>query len=161
MVKRVFLIALFLWSTQTFSFVTPPVQTKTIESAVDFNLLDLENKLVSLSDFKGRSVLLFFWTTWCPFCRKDLQVLNDMYAELAKEGLEVLAINVGERVYKVANFVKNYNLTYEVLLDEDMAVTENYEILGVPTYIIVDRQGYLRFKGYSFPKERYKDLILE
>lgn len=131
-----------------------------LSSAPDFKLTDLDKNIITLSNYRNKQpVILFFWTTWCPFCRKELKILNNMYPELLKEGLEVLAINVGEYTYKVENFAKTYKLTYKVLLDKDTTVTESYGILGVPTYILIDKQGNIRFKVNAFPKEEYKNLI--
>lgn len=160
MVKRIFLITLSLWLIQNYLFaMSDPTQKETDKIATDFCLLDLDNKQACLADFKARSVVLFFWTTWCPLCRKELKLLNDLYPQLLNDGLEILAINVGERLYKVAYFAKSNKLNYRVLLDEDTSVAYEYEVLGLPTCIIVDVKGFIRFRGYSFPEDNYKDLI--
>jgi len=105
-------------------------------------------------------VILFFWTTWCPFCRRELKVLEDIHAELLKEGWELFTINIGESSYKIENFLKKYSLTFKVLLDRDTNIARAYKILGVPTYILIDKTGRIVFKGNYFPKDTYKDLIL-
>jgi cytochrome c biogenesis protein CcmG/thiol:disulfide interchange protein DsbE len=130
--------------------------------APNFKLQDIYGNTVVLSNYKDKqTVLLLFWTTWCPFCRKQLKLVNEKYAELASDGTEVLAINIGEPVDRVADFVKSYNLTFRVLLDEHTNVAEAYELLGIPTYIIIDKKGYIRYKDYTFPAEKYKELILK
>ena len=129
--------------------------------APNFQLEDLAGNTVTLSQYNGKQdVLLFFWTTWCPYCRRGLKVLNEKHAQLSKDGVEILAINVNEASSKVDSFVKNYALTFKTLLDLDADVAGTYELLGFPTYMIVDRKGYIRSTGYSFPEEEYKDLIL-
>jgi peroxiredoxin len=129
--------------------------------APNFQLKDLAGNTVGLSEYKGKQdVLLFFWTTWCPYCRRGLKVLNEKHAQLSKDGVEILAINVSEPAYKVDSFVRNYALTFKTLLDPDADVAMAYKLLGFPTYIIVDKEGYIRSAGYSFPEEEYKDLIL-
>ena len=129
--------------------------------APNFQLKDLAGNTVTLSEYKGKQdVLLFFWTTWCPYCRKGLKVLNGKHAQLSKDGVEILAIDVSEPADKVASFVKNSPLTFKTLLDLDADVAMTYKLLGFPTYIIVDKEGYIRFTGFSFPEEEYKDLIL-
>lgn len=130
--------------------------------ATDFKLESASGEAVTLSNYKGRqSVLLFFWTTWCPYCRRELRVLNGMYERLTKQGLAVLAINIGEPVYKVNNFIKSYHLSYAVLLDRDSTVAYSYDILGIPAYILIDKKGYIRFRDNYFPQEEYLDLISE
>lgn len=128
--------------------------------APDFQLQDIHQDVISLSNYKDKeSVLLFFWTTWCPFCQKELRILNDRYAGLLQDGLEVLAINVGEFPDTVENFIRNYYLAYRVLLDKDTSVARAYEIIGVPTYILINKQGYIVFKDNYFPQGGYKELV--
>lgn len=130
--------------------------------APDFKLQDLNNNLVTLSSYRDKQpVLLFFWTTWCPFCRKELKALNDMYAQLLKDGIGVLSINIGESSEKVNNFLKKYSLTFKVLLDQDNEVAYSFGLLGVPTYFLINKKGYIVFKDYYFPQGEYKDLISE
>ncbi len=130
------------------------------ELAVDFTLEDLQGNKISLTSYKDKQpVVLFFWTTWCPFCRQELKSLSQRYPELVKEGWELLAINVGEPAQKVDNFIKNYGgLSFKVLLDKNMDVADAYNLLGVPTYILINKKGDIVFHDPSFPKEKYKEL---
>lgn len=157
--KKIFLIIIFLLSTRIFLFGVEPIKPKPDELAANFNLLDLDGNKVSLSDFKGKPVILFFWTTWCPFCRKELITLKDIYPELTKEGWELLAIDAGEPTYRVKNFVERESLNFKVLLDMDAEVAYSYDILGVPAYVFVDKNGHIVFKGHYFLEAKYKDLI--
>jgi len=128
--------------------------------APDFELDDIYQDTYILSSYKNKQpVLLFFWTTWCPFCRRELAVLNDRYAVLQQDGIEVLSINVGESPSKVQDFLKNYHLAYRVLLDKDTSVSHSYEVIGVPTYALIDKAGYVVFHENFFPLKEYKELI--
>lgn len=127
--------------------------------APQFELQDIHKGKVSLSSFKDtQPVLLFFWTTWCPFCRKELNIVNEKYQELVADGVEVLAIDVGEPGYKVENYLKKSPVNFKVLLDADTTVSNSYDVLGVPTFVLVDKKGYILFQGNNFP-ESYKRLI--
>lgn len=127
--------------------------------APDFKLQDLDKGFVSLGSYKDKQpVLLFFWTTWCPFCRREIKLLNEKYSELAREGLKILTINIGERPERLERFVKNYSLNVPVALDIDTSVAYDYGILGVPTYVLINDKGYIVFEDNYFPKN-YKDLI--
>lgn len=159
MVKKIFFAILFLLFIQSYLFGIEPLKSKTGELAVNFILLDLNGKQVSLFDYKDKPVILFFWTTWCPFCRDELRVLQNIHSELVKEGWELFAINAGESSYKIDNFLKKYFLTFKVLLDTDTNIARAYKIIGVPTYILIDKKGYIVFKGHYFPQDAYKDLI--
>ncbi len=161
MIKKIFLIALSLILVQNFLFAAQPLRNKTPEPATNFTLLDLENKEFSLSDFKGKPVILFFWTTWCPYCRKELKQLNTMHAGLLKDGVELAAINVEEPPDKVQRFIGSYPFSYRVLLDIDAKVAGAYDILGVPTYILINKEGRIVFNNHYFPQKEYKDLILK
>lgn len=138
------------------------VPAKEISCAPDFNLQDIHGDTVSLGSYKSKQpVILFFWTTWCPYCRKELKLLNDKHPELKKDGTELLAVNIGEPAYKVDNFIKSYSLTFKVLLDKDTNVAHSYRILGVPTYVLIDKKGTVRLESHHFPQEKYKELTLE
>lgn len=127
------------------------------ESAPDFKLSTLDNQTVILSNYQGnKKVLLVFWTTWCPSCRDQLGILNDKHQELIEENIEVLAINSGEPVNRVKRFFANEKISYKVLLDEDNTVGWLYGIIGVPTYVLVDKAGEIIFKDNFFPDDRQK-----
>lgn len=130
--------------------------------APDFTLKDLNNDSLTLSGYKDKKpVLLFFWTTWCPFCLLELRTINDTYAELEKEGLGLIVINVGESRLRIENFLKKYNFSFPIFLDRDEQAVDLFGVLGVPTYILIDRKGYIRSVEHYFPKEKYKDLTSE
>lgn len=129
------------------------------KSAPAFQLMDLNDKLVSLNDYKDKqAVILFFWTTWCPYCREELKQLNQEYAGFARDSIELLAINVGEPKYKVEPFVLSHKLNFEVLLDKDSLVADAYELMGVPTYVVVNKSGQIVSAGNHFPKEALKEV---
>jgi peroxiredoxin len=130
------------------------------EPAPDFTLQDLDENAFILSSYKDKQpVILFFWTTWCPFCRQELKTLKGLYPQLKKEGLELFAIDAGEPKHRVDNFIKKYMLDFKVLLDRDTNVAYSYDISGVPAYVLVDKKGYIVFKGHYFPLAEYKKLI--
>lgn len=162
--KKIIISVFFLTAAQVtlLSSLLPaaqPVLTERAERAPDFTLPDLEKRQVSLSEFKGRPAILFFWTTWCPYCVKELRQLNTMHPELSKDGIEIFSINEDEYVDKVPKFVKNYSLTYRVLLDTERKASDAYGIVGVPTYILVNKEGRIVFNNHYFPHKEYKGLI--
>ena len=137
-------------------------EAEELKSAPDFELQDLNQKTYMRSDYRDKqAVALFFWTTWCPHCRRELAVLNQRYAEVSVAGLELLSINVGEADYKVANAVEKYNLTVSTLLDRDSYASNSFGIFGIPTYILINKKGKVVFQNNYFPQNNYKELILE
>ena len=155
--KACFFTLVFLISFSFCVMSVPSVAAQ--EQAPDFKLEDIKGGPVSLSSYRDKNaVILLFWTTWCPYCRKEIKNLNNMYADLKKDGFEVLAVNVGEPLYKVDNFAKSYQLDYPVLLDKDTSVSLSYGVMGIPFYLIIDKKGMVRFADNYFPRTEYKEL---
>lgn len=113
--------------------------------APTFELPDLNGRTVRLADLRGKVVLLFFWTTWCPDCREELPSVNKLYTDLRKKGFEVLLINFREPPELVKRTVKERGgYTAPVLIDGSGEVTgARYGVWGPPTAYFVDRRGQL------------------
>ncbi|MCM8799634.1 MAG: TlpA family protein disulfide reductase [Candidatus Omnitrophica bacterium] len=131
------------------------------KEAPNFNLETYEGERINLADFKDKSVLLFFWTTQCPYCRSAIPKLNLIYYELKNLGIEILGINLGESSYKVKRFLEKYPIYFKILLDKEATTVLSYGILGVPTYVFIDKEGLIRFKENYFPFDDYKKIIKE
>lgn len=133
-----------------------------LKMAADFKLLNIYQDEYVLSSYRDKQpVLLFFWTTWCPFCSKELRLLNQAYAGMVEDGVEVLAVNVGELPDTVENFTDSFLLSYPVLLDKDTRVALSYGIMGVPTYVLIDKKGQIVYQDNHLPRQEYQDLISE
>lgn len=129
------------------------------QPAADFILPDLKGQQTALSQFKDKQpVLLVFWTTWCPYCRQQLKFLKERSIDLEKDKIKLLAINVAEDERKVASFVDANAIEYTVLLDKDTVVADSFNLLGVPTYVLINRQGQVVYNDNAFPKD-YKKLV--
>lgn len=124
------------------------------ENAIDFTLKDMEGRTVSLSSFNGKSVVcLVFWATWCPGCLTDIPILKKLETLYADKGLKILAVNVGanDSVERIISFKKRYETNYSILYDSDSMVTRLYGVSGIPTSIIIDKKGIIRYRGYALP----------
>ncbi|MGE5612286.1 MAG: TlpA family protein disulfide reductase [Bacillota bacterium] len=121
--------------------------------APDFTLQTLDGKEVKLADQKGSVVVLDFWATWCPPCRKSLPHLQSVSQnqDLAEKGLKVFAVNAREDKEKIEPFMKQNNYTFTVPMDKDGKVLKDYLVTGIPTTVIIDRDGKIKnvFIGYS------------
>ena len=108
-------------------------------------LLDLDDKRVDLAALRGRVVLVNFWATWCPPCRKEFPSLGRLQ-QLFKPGeLTVLAVNVGEDADSVFSFAGVTN--FPVLLDKDSAAMKRWPVKGLPTTYVVDKAGRLALRA--------------
>ncbi|MEE8418559.1 MAG: TlpA disulfide reductase family protein [Dehalococcoidales bacterium] len=126
--------------------------TRVSEIAPDFRLQSLEGEMVNLGDLRGKVVLLNFWATWCGPCRDEMGYLEEVHREWTDRGLALLAINVGETIPQVEDFMREFNLTLPVLLDGDMGVARIYNITGYPTTFLIDKNGIIQGKQIgAFP----------
>lgn len=116
------------------------------EEAPDFTLKDVAGNEVKLSDYQGKVVLLVFSTTWCPHCRAEVPHLKKLYAEYQAKGLVLLNIDIQESQKKVASFVAKNKIPYPVLLDGDGDVSMAYGIQGVPTTVLINKEGIILCK---------------
>lgn len=128
--------------------------TKSLEGqpAPDFTLTDMEGNSVSLSNLKGKVVFLDFWSTWCPPCRESLPHTQSLSQhEKAKSGeLVVLAINAREEADKVKQFMQEKGFSFRVLMDKDGAVLDKYKVQGIPTFVLIDREGKVAWVQVGF-----------
>ncbi len=106
----------------------------------DFTLTDLNGKPWTLKDLKGKVVMLNFWATWCPPCRKEMPDLENLYRQFEPQGLVILGISDDEPE-KVREFVQKQGTTYPVLLDPGSKVNELLHIQGIPKTFVYDREG--------------------
>ena len=119
--------------------------------AAEFALQDLSGETVSLASFRGRKgVLLDFWATWCPPCRASLPAISSI-KQTYGDRVEVLSLNQGETADKAREFLASQGLALHVLLDSDGAVARAYSVRGIPTFVVIDREGVIRgvFVGWG------------
>ena len=118
--------------------------TQVGELAPDFQLPNLEGQSVSLSDFRGEPVLVNFWASWCGPCRYEMPFIQEVYEEWSASGLVMLAINQGESLSTVNDFMQSGNYSFPVLLDISQDVALEYNIWGMPTTFLIDEDGVIQ-----------------
>ena len=110
--------------------------------APNFRLPDLEGKLVSLADFKGRVVLLNIWATWCAPCVEEMPSMEKLHGELKDEKFVILAVSIDESgADTVRPFMKKHKLSFPALIDSAGTLKNLYQTTGVPESFIIDKQG--------------------
>ncbi|NQT96548.1 MAG: TlpA family protein disulfide reductase [Candidatus Marinimicrobia bacterium] len=130
--------------------------------APDFTLMSLDGMVFSLSDLKGKVVLLNFWGTWCPPCRREIPDFVKLYDKYQDDGLEIVGITLASgTAADIEKFVKQWNMNYNILTDINSNETQEvtalysratgYPINGIPTTFLIDRDGYIR-KSYVGPR---------
>lgn len=112
-------------------------------------LIDLDGKVHDLAELKGKLVLVNFWATWCPPCRREMPSLERLHQRLEKQGLAVLAVDVGEDADTVFAFTGQLepSPSFPILLDRDSRAMQNWKVKGLPTTFVVDPQGRLIYRA--------------
>jgi len=126
---------------------------ETIVQDAGFTLTGLDGKTWSLTGLRGRVVLLNFWATWCPPCRKEMPDMEKLYRALEKKGLTVLAVSDEERD-TVTGFLQKQSYTFPVLLDPGRKVNTAFRVEGIPQSFLFDREGKLVSQAIDMRTER-------
>jgi peroxiredoxin len=121
--------------------------------SADFTLTDLQGKAWHLEDLRGKVVLVNFWATWCPPCRKEMPDLETLFNKFKDQGLVVLAIS-DEEAAKVTSFVAERKISYPILLDPGRKVNETFQVEGIPKSFVYDRGGKLVAQSIDMRTQR-------
>lgn len=111
------------------------------EAAPRFQAKTTSGEKFSNSSVKGQVVLLQFWTTWCPYCRNEQKIVDELQQEFADRGLIVLAVDVGEGKKKVQKYLQENPRQCRIVLTEDTNLAAMYAANNYPIYVVIDRDG--------------------
>lgn len=121
--------------------------------APELTLNDLKGKAISLTDYRGQVVLVNNWATWCPPCRAEMPTLEAYYQDHRQKGFVILAIEAGDPPEEVSAFVRQYGLSFPVLLDPEGHSLAAFGNMALPNTYIIDRQGIVRL-AWTGPVDR-------
>ncbi|MBI5944709.1 MAG: TlpA family protein disulfide reductase [Chloroflexi bacterium] len=115
-------------------------------TAPDFTLSLLDGGEITLSELRGKVVLVNFWTSWCPPCRKEMPAIESVYRSYKEIGLVVIGLNLTAQDSKqdAASFAQEVGLTFPIALDLDNSVGTLYRVTALPTSFFIDRKGVIR-----------------
>jgi peroxiredoxin len=120
----------------------------------NFTLTDLQGKSWTLKDLKGKVVLVNFWATWCPPCRKEMPDLEALYNRFKGQGFVILAISEDEETNKVPPFIAERKISYPILLDPGQKVNNLFQVDGIPKSFVYDRDGKLVAQSIDMRTQR-------
>ncbi|HKQ59111.1 MAG TPA: redoxin domain-containing protein [Candidatus Eisenbacteria bacterium] len=109
--------------------------------AIEFTLNDLKGQPHSLKDFRGKTVLLDFWATWCGPCRITMPQVAKIHEQYKAKGVEVMSINIGETAEKAGEYMTKNGYAFTTLLDQDRGVATQYQVNGIPTLVVINPKG--------------------
>ena len=123
------------------------VAPKSSKMAPEFKLNNIRGGTTKLSDFKGKVVLVNFWATWCAACVEEMESMQNLYNELKKKDVEIVAISIDRwNEDRIIDYADKKNLNFHILRDPDQKVRKQYYIMGLPTSYLIDGDGKIR--GY-------------
>jgi len=130
--------------------------------APDFTLKSNSGKNLKLSEFRGQVVLLNFWASWCGPCRQEMPLLDSIHAKYKNLGFSVVGVNVEEDSSKAVGILKKGKVSFPVLFDTENKVSRLYDVSAMPSTVIIDRDGNMRYVHEGFKpgdETAYKDMI--
>jgi Peroxiredoxin len=127
----------------------------------EFTLNDLAGKSWTLRDLRGKVVLVNFWATWCPPCRKEMPDLDGLYKKFKDQGLVILAID-DEDIAKIKPFLAERPVSYPILLDPGRKVNELFRVDGIPKNFVFDREGKLVAQSIDMrTRKQFLDMLAQ
>ncbi|MFF2091340.1 TlpA family protein disulfide reductase [Paenibacillus sp. NPDC058174] len=137
------------------------------QQAPDFKLASLDGSEISLSDYRGRTVFVNFWASWCPPCKVEMPHMEKLYATYREQDVVVLSVNMTsteKNGRNVLSFVGDRGLTFPVLLDEKGDVMSQYRVRSFPTTFVIDSEGIIRDRmlgavDFAGMERRLKDVL--
>ena len=139
------------WLLAILVFVTT-LATAHAAAAPDFELPTKAGS-VSLQNTRGQVVYLDFWASWCKPCRKSFPWMNDLHAKYYDKGLRVIAVNVDSDAEQVKRFLEKYPANFLVAYDAEGKVASQYQVKGMPSSYLIDRQGNIHASHIGFRDE--------
>jgi peroxiredoxin len=127
----------------------------------DFRLTDLAGHTQSLSQYRGKIVLINFWATWCKPCTTEMPAMQTTYDKLHDKGFVVLAVNELEDELKVREHIVQYGHTFPVLLDKDNRVANQFGVFGLPVSVFIDENGIVQeyIKGGLLTEQKIVEVV--
>ncbi len=156
-------LAIILTTASAVSCAPPQTSAQTLRPtgwqignvAPEFSLVNSDGKLVSLSDLRGKPVLINFWATWCPSCQLEMPYLQQVYNDWSGKGLALFAIDSGESPAKVREFFAANHLSLPVLFDFTGSTSDKYGVSAIPSTFFIDGSGVIKQKWVgAFPNAR-------
>lgn len=138
-------------------FRAAPAPADVTGIAPDFALPDSRGQTVSLENFAGEVVLINFWASWCAPCRQEMPLLEAIYQRYASLGFNLLGINVEEDSSLADRFLQTTPVSFPILYDRENSISKLYDVIAMPTTILVDRQGQMRFIHHGYEPGYEKD----
>lgn len=132
--------------------------------APDFALKSGSGKNLRLSEYRGDVVMINFWASWCGPCRQEMPLLDELFQEYEPLGFTILGVNVEEDSAKAKDLLKKLPVSFPVLFDNTSKVSKLYDVVAMPSTVLIDRDGNLRYLHQGYKPgyiEQYQQQVRE
>lgn len=147
-----------------FAIAIPAHAVTLQQTAPDFTLKSLDGENLRLEEYRGQVVLINFWASWCGPCRQEMPLLDRLHQRYLDTGFAVLGVNVEGDAGPAQALVDKTQVTFPILIDEGQSVSELYRLEAMPSSVVVDRDGVVRYihRGYKPGDEAlYLEVVKE
>lgn len=145
-----------------FVFLAGPVNAGDSGPAPDFTLTDAGGRPVTLSDLRGQVVMINFWASWCGPCRAEMPLLEQIHQRYEPLGFTLLGVNVEENSADGQAFLRERPVSFPVLYDPENGISKLYDVVAMPSTVLIDRQGNIRYLHHGYKpgyENDYQDQI--
>ncbi len=132
--------------------------------APDFALKTRDGENTRLSEHRGEVVMINFWASWCAPCRQEMPLLEELYTRYQPLGFTILGVNVEEDSSQALAMLEDIPVSFPVLLDTQSSVSKLYNVVAMPTSILIDRDGNMRYLHHGYKpgyEEQYQQQVRE
>ena len=164
--KQLIFIFMILFSINSYADGLPPLThkltaiNKTIK-APKLQLKNLDGDVIKLTAFKGKVVVVNFWATWCPPCRREMGSLERLHQATKNKNVEIVAVNIGEDLDTVFSFLGTVEPSpyFQMLLDTDASSMKTWNVNGLPTTYIIDKKGNIAYRAIGGREFDHPNII--
>ncbi len=132
--------------------------------APDFALKTPGGENARLSEYRGEVVMINFWASWCAPCRQEMPLLEELYAQYQPLGFTILGVNVEQDSSKALAMLEDIPVSFPIMLDTQSTVSKLYNVVAMPTSILIDRDGNMRYLHHGYKpgyEEQYQQQVRE
>lgn len=156
--NKLLLIAAFILLGASFIYAQEDLKTytKVGKQMPDFSVKDLSDSEFKLSNFRGKVVFVYFWATWCPYCRAEMQHLEqEIWQKYKSEDFAMIAVAREETNQQITRYKEQANISFPFAADSSGEIFNQFANRGVPRSYVVDRNGKILFQSIGLEEENY------
>jgi thiol-disulfide isomerase/thioredoxin len=131
--------------------------------APQFQGTTLKGEKFDLADFQGKVILIDFWASWCGPCRQELPYLIELQQKYKNSDFEIIAVNIDDKISNAIKFINEISgtISFPIVKDSQQKIPPQFQIKGMPSTILVDKKGVIRYWHTGFKNSYKEDYVSE